>query len=127
MVLNTHSTDAQPLLVYITTQDAQEAKAIATALVTGKLAACANIVPAIESIFFWDNAVQCSTESLLVLKSTQDRFTALCEKARALHSYTNPCIVALPIVAGIPDFLQWIHDNTRDHPQLTPSGPICPA
>lgn len=108
----------QPLLVYITTQDAQEAKTIATALVEGRLAACANIVPAIQSVFYWDHAVQCSEESLLVLKSTQDRFEALCEKVRALHSYTQPCIVALPIVAGAPDFLQWIHDNTRDRPSL---------
>lgn len=106
-------TDATPLLIYVTTEHAQQALAIATALVEAKLAACANIVPAVQSVFYWDNAVQHSEESLLVLKSTQDRFDALCEKVRALHSYTTPCIVALPIVAGNPDFLQWIHDNTR--------------
>lgn len=105
--------DDNTILVYITTENSQQALSIATALVEQKLAACANIVPAIQSVFYWDNAVQHSEESLLLLKSTQACFEQLCAVTRALHSYTTPCITALPIVAGNPDFMHWIHATTR--------------
>lgn len=106
--------NTQAILVYITTENPQQAMTIATALVEQKLAACGNILPAIQSVFYWDNAVQHSEESLLLLKSTPDRFEQLCAVVRALHSYTTPCITALPIVAGNPDFMQWIQETTHN-------------
>lgn len=108
------SSDSPAILVYISTENPQQAMSIATALVEQKLAACANIVPAVQSVFFWDNAVQHSEESLLLLKSTQDRFEQLCVVVRALHSYTTPCITAVPLVAGNPDFMRWIHETTHN-------------
>lgn len=106
--------NCQAILVYITTENPQQALSIAKALVEQKLAACANIVPSIQSVFYWDNAVQHSEESLLLLKSTQECFERLCAVTCALHSYTTPCITALPIVAGNPDFMQWIHETTHN-------------
>lgn len=103
----------QTLLIYITTESIAQARSIATAMVEQKLAACANIIPAIESIYFWEGAMQHSNESLLLLKSTEDRVGALCEAVRALHSYTTPCIVTLPLTGGYQPFLQWVHDMTH--------------
>lgn len=103
----------QAILVYITADNPQEAMRIATALVEQRLAACANILPAVQSVYHWDAAVQHSEETILLCKSTQDIFEKLRGAVCALHSYTTPCIVAVPIVAGNPDFIQWIHDNTH--------------
>lgn len=105
--------DQQAVLIYITTESQEQARAIATTVVEQKLAACANIVPAIESIFFWEGTMQHSNESLLLLKSTQDRVEALCAAVKALHSYTCPCIVALPLTGGNPDFMRWVHSTTH--------------
>ena len=96
------------LLVYITTPDPESARAIAEALVEEKLAACANIIPAINSVFYWDDKLRQSSESLLLLKTHQNRFDELTRRARELHPYELPCIVALPISAGLPDFLAWV-------------------
>ncbi|MEG2172099.1 MAG: divalent-cation tolerance protein CutA [Desulfovibrionaceae bacterium] len=103
----------QALLVYITVKDALQGMAIAKALVEQRLAACVTILPAVQSVFHWDSAVQCNEENVLLCKSTQDHFENLCTAVCALHSYTTPCVVAVPIVAGNPDFLQWVYDTTH--------------
>ncbi len=96
------------ILVYITTPNVAEAKKIASALVQEKLAACANILPQISSVFYWNGGLQETDESLLLLKTSQNKFTALQQRVKELHSYELPCIVALPITAGLPNFLAWV-------------------
>ncbi len=96
------------LLVYITTPDIEEAEAMATDLIAHKLAACANILPSIYSIFYWEGKLNKKTESLLLLKTTQEKFPHLMIRAKQLHSYKIPCIVAVPLESGLPDFLEWI-------------------
>ena len=96
------------ILVYITTPNAEEAKKIASSLVQEKLAACANILPQISSVFYWDGALEQSNEALLLLKTSQEKFAALQQRVKELHSYELPCIVALPLSAGLPEYLNWI-------------------
>ena len=96
------------ILVYITTPNVAEAKKIASALVQEKLAACANILPQVSSVFYWNGKLQETDESLLLLKTSQNKFSALQQRAKELHSYELPCIVALPITAGLPEFLTWV-------------------
>lgn len=98
-------------LVYITTPSLAEAKKIALALVQEKLAACANILPQISSVFYWNGELQESNESLLLLKTNQDKFPALQQRVRELHSYELPCIVALPVADGLPGFLAWVNQE----------------
>lgn len=106
-------TTPQAVLVYCTTQSPAQARAIAEAVVEQKLAACANILHGMESIYVWEGALQHSNECVLLLKSTEDKVEALCAAVRALHSYTTPCIVTLPITGGDSDFLRWIHAETH--------------
>lgn len=101
-------------LLYITTAKVEEARRIGKALVDERLAACANIVPAIESIYRWQGAVVEDKEILLILKTRTELVEAAIAKVKELHSYTCPCIVALPILAGNPAYLDWLGQETRE-------------
>ena len=96
------------ILVYITAPDMDCARKIGRTLVEHRLAACVNILPHMESIYWWDNAVQNEAEVVLLAKSTQDLFKALEAQVVAVHPYTTPCIVAVRLEHGHQPFLQWI-------------------
>ena len=100
------------IVVLITASSRDEASAIGTALVNERLAACVNIVPEVRSLFFWNGKTRDACETLLVCKSRQELFERLTERVKGLHSYSVPEIVALPIVAGSPDYLAWLRDAT---------------
>lgn len=104
----------EPRLVYITAADLDEARRLAQALVSERLAACANILPGMQSYYWWEGAVQAAQEVVLIVKTRAARLDALIARVRALHSYTCPCVVALPITAGNPDYLAWIAAETAD-------------
>lgn len=99
--------------VYVTTSDIQEAKKIGRLLVEKRLAACVNILGAIESMFWWEGGLQESGEVAFIAKTTGQRVPELIDAVRAAHSYDCPCVVILPIEAGNPDFLKWITEETQ--------------
>ena len=99
-------------LLYITTAKVEEARRIGRALVEAQLAACANIVPGIESIYRWQGAIVEDREMLLVVKTRADLVDAVVARVKELHSYMCPCVVALPIVAGNPAYLEWLGQET---------------
>jgi periplasmic divalent cation tolerance protein len=100
------------VMLYVTASDAKEAKKIGTALVKDRLVACVNIIDKIQSVYWWNNKVEKGAEAVLIAKTKQQLVKKAISRIRALHSYECPCIVALPIVAGNPAFLQWISDET---------------
>jgi periplasmic divalent cation tolerance protein len=100
------------LVVYVTTASRDEALVIGRTVVGERLAACANVVGEICSVYWWEGRVNEDLEALLILKSTPARLDALIARVRALHSYTTPCITAWPITAGNPDYLTWIEAET---------------
>ena len=100
------------IVVLVTAKDEAQANKIAEKLVTEKLIACANIVPGIQSIFRWQGKVDRAREVLLVLKSRRRHFPAIVKTVRALHSYDVPEIIALPIVEGNKDYLNWLTEST---------------
>jgi periplasmic divalent cation tolerance protein len=95
-------------LVYVTAANQDEARRLGRSCVEARLAACANLVPGIESFYHWDGELQTSTECLVLLKTVQSKVSALTQRLREMHSYTCPAIVALPIESGFPDFLDWV-------------------
>ncbi len=99
-------------MLYITAKDAAEAKKIGTVLVTERLAACANIIPTIDSVYWWKGALETGTEALVTLKTKESLAERAIKRAQDLHSYECPCIVAFPIVNGSVPFLQWISNET---------------
>ena len=101
-----------PVMIYVTASGAEEAKSIGRALVEARLAACANVIPAIDAIYRWQGKVEECREAVLILKTTEDKVPTVVAQVRALHSYACPCVVALPIVGGHKDFLDWIAAET---------------
>ena len=99
------------ILVYITAPDPESAKKIAGVLIAERLAACANIIPAIDSMFYWEGELRQKRETLLLLKTHVSRFERLTARARELHPYELPCVVALPVNAGLPGYLAWVGEE----------------
>lgn len=101
------------IVVFVTTSSEEEAVRIGRSLVEAKLAACANVLPGVRSIFRWEGTVSEAREALLVVKSRGELFEELAALIKGLHSYKVPEIIALSIVQGSPDYLSWIRDETR--------------
>ncbi len=98
----------EALFVYITCGSQEEAQKIGASLVQDRLAACANIIPGMTSIYQWKGRIEQDQEIVLIAKTTRSQLEALTQHVTQLHSYEVPCVVALPIQGGNPDYLQWI-------------------
>jgi periplasmic divalent cation tolerance protein len=96
------------LLVVSTFPDKETATKIAHQLVTDRVAACANILPQVESIYRWKDKIETAAETLVLFKTTIGRYKTLEDKLRQLHPYDVPEIVAFRASEGLPDYLQWV-------------------
>jgi periplasmic divalent cation tolerance protein len=101
------------ILVYITAKDKNQARAIGSALVREKYAACANIIDRMNSLYFWEGSLCDDNEAVLIIKTRKSLLDSVIKRVKDLHTYSIPCIVALPIVGGNPDFLKWINKETK--------------
>jgi periplasmic divalent cation tolerance protein len=101
------------IVVLMTSPSVEEAKKITHALVSEKLIACGNIVPGIQSIFFWQGKAAEENEVLIIGKSKRSAFPGIVEKVKSLHSYTLPEIIALPLIEGSEEYLQWIDETVQ--------------
>ena len=91
--------------------DKETAQKIARELIENAIVACANLVPAVESIYFWKEKVEASTEVLAIFKMTAARYSEFESRLRELHPYDVPEIVRLNIAEGNPDYLRWIEES----------------
>jgi periplasmic divalent cation tolerance protein len=101
----------ETLLACSTFPEIETARRIARQLVTEKLAACANLVPAVESIYRWQGKIESGEETLVFFKTTGARFPAFQERLKSLHPYEVPEIVAWRIADGLPSYLRWVAEN----------------
>ena len=97
---------------YMTAGSRDEALAIGRALVEERLAACANLIEGMTSIYRWRGSIQEDPEVVLIAKTRRELVGRLTERVRELHSYETPCVVALPLQGGNPAFLDWIAAET---------------
>ncbi|GAB3096967.1 divalent-cation tolerance protein CutA [Lysobacter terrae] len=104
------------LLAYSTCPDAASADVIARALVTERLAACVNRLPAVQSTYRWQGQVEQADEVLLLIKTTADRLDALTARLRALHPYELPELIAVEVHSGLPAYLDWVAAETTPTP-----------
>lgn len=100
-------------LVWVTCASREQAEEIGKTVVLERLAACANVLGATRSFYWWNGEVQADDEVTLVLKTAIDRVDALIERVRGLHSYEVPGISVLQIEGGNPAYLAWITAETR--------------
>ncbi len=99
--------------VYVTCGSREEARLIASTVVPARLAACANVVPGMESLYMWKGELARDEETVLVLKTAEDRLEELRARVVELHSYEIPCVVALEIADAEPAYLAWLVEKTR--------------
>ncbi len=97
-------------VVLITTPGEEEATKITDIIVKENLAKCTNIISNIQSIYQWEGKIERGKETLMIVKTKKEKFKSLVERVKELHSYTVPEIVALPIVEGSKDYLDWLND-----------------
>ena len=105
--------NSSEIVVLVTASSAEEAERLGRLVVSSGLAACANIVKDIHSIFRWDNQIDMEKECLIVIKSTLARYAELEAVVREHHSYQVPEIIALPIARGSESYLEWIRKETH--------------
>lgn len=107
------------LFVYMTAPDRSVARELAETLVSERLAACANILDGMESLYWWQGKLQRAEEIACIFKTTAAGYSALEQRARELHPYEVPCIVALPVSRGHAPFLRWVNEETRPGRRLS--------
>ncbi len=111
--------EIKEIVVFITAPGEEEASKIARSIVEIRLAACVNIVKNVRSIYRWQGNIQDDSEVLMVVKTRKELFSDLTAKVKELHSYSVPEIIALPIVDGSKDYLQWLAESTRTEKEAT--------
>jgi len=107
-------TPESALVVLTTTSTKEEAQKLASSLVSAHLAACVQIVPGLESFYWWEGRVACDAEFLVLCKTTRARYSELEATLLSLHSYTTPEVVAIPVEAGSTSYLDWLRTEVGD-------------
>ncbi len=100
------------IMVIITAPNDAEASKISMTLVEEKLIACANRFP-VNSIYTWQGEVEDESEIMLVCKTREDRLDAIISRVKELHSYDVPEIIAIPIIGGAKEYLDWVESSTK--------------
>jgi len=98
------------VLVYITAKNLKEAKNIAEILVKKRLVACANIVPKINSVYYWKGKLCSETEALILAKTVEVKAEEIIREVKKIHSYENPAISFIPIIKGSNEYFEWIKE-----------------
>ena len=101
----------EAIVVFVTVSSEKEAQKISDKLIKKKLVACVNIIPGIQSVFKWKRKIYQEEELLLIMKSSLSKFDEIASEVKHHHSYEVPEIIALPIIAGAEDYLQWVEES----------------
>lgn len=100
-------------LIYITSKDKEEAVKIGKILLEGRLVSCINIFNDINSMYWWEGEIKDDNEVVIIAKTKESLVPKVIEKVKSVHSYSCPCIVAVPINSGNEEFLNWISTETK--------------
>lgn len=101
------------IVVFITVDSQENAQKIANKLLTERKAACVNIIPQVESQYWWQGKIESANELLLIAKTRAELLDELISLVKQIHPYTLPEIIALPIIGGNEDYLHWIEKETK--------------
>ena len=100
------------LIVLITASEEDEAVKISRALIEARLAGCVNIIKNVRSIYRWEGKIEDEGEVLMIAKTQKQLFDPLMKKVKSLHSYKVPEIIAMPVIEGSKDYLEWLRQVT---------------
>ncbi len=105
--------DTDIVLIYVTIPDLGAAERLARAIVELRLAACANILPGMRSIYWWNEAMEEADEVVVLFKTKAALAAKLTDAVVAMHPYETPCVLHLPVSGGSDAFLSWISSETQ--------------
>jgi periplasmic divalent cation tolerance protein len=105
----------EQILVYMTAPNQESAQRIGQALLEARLAACVNILPQVQSMYWWEDAIQRETEVIVLAKTLAPLFESLKTCVLGLHPYEVPCVVSVRLDHGHEPFLDWIGEQTLGH------------
>lgn len=103
-----------PVVILITASIDEEAEKIANKLLTQRKAACVNIIPKVRSLFWWKGELDSADEAVLIVKTKASLVDEIVSLVREFHSYEVPEVIALPLIGGNPDYLNWMSDELGD-------------
>jgi periplasmic divalent cation tolerance protein len=106
--------EPRAIVVFVTASSAEDAQKIAVLLLEKRKAACVNIVPKVDSKFWWEGKLDSAQESLLIIKTKASALAEVIALVRQAHSYTVPEIIALPIIGGNEDYLKWVDGEVEE-------------
>jgi len=105
----------EPLLILTNLPDVASAEKLARALVERRAAACVNVLAACHSIYRWQGSVESAVEIPLLIKTTAVNYPKVEEIVRTQHPYDLPELIAIPIINGLPAYLEWVAEETEKH------------
>ena len=100
--------------VYITAKDLEEARKIGETLIRERLLGCVNIIPKIESIYWWKGNVEKENEAVIIGKTRKSLINKTIARIKEIHSYDVPCVTILPIISGNNDYFEWLEKETSE-------------
>jgi len=105
-----------PIIVLTTVPNEEVAKNLSKILLENRVAACVNIIPNVNSLYWWNRSIEFSNELLLLIKTTEEKYNELEALIKKNHPYEIPEIISLDIQKGLKEYLNWIEDETRSLP-----------
>jgi len=107
-------TEFNHVVVFVTAGSQEEAQSIADTLLERRKAACVNIVPGVRSHFRWEGKLETDQEVLLIIKTRASLVDELVDLVKSIHSYEVPEVIALPVVGGNQDYLEWVDEEVAE-------------
>lgn len=101
------------VVIFVTVAAEEEAREIAERLLNQRKVACVNVVPKVDSMFWWQGNIETEQEKLLIIKTKASLLPEVVRIVKEVHSYEVPEIIALPIIGGNEDYLKWIHSEVE--------------
>jgi periplasmic divalent cation tolerance protein len=102
-------------IIYITTSGVEEAKKIAKTLLNEHSVACANIIPVMESLYWWEGSLEEDVESILLVKTSSELVDKVIDRVGEIHSYQTPCALEIQIKKGSKNYLDWLDNSLEKH------------
>lgn len=98
--------------LYVTTASVTDAQRIARACVENRLAACANIIPGMHSVYRWQGKIVEDNETVLILKTKAEKIAELMQAVKSMHGYEVPCMLSLAVEKGYEPYVKWLEENS---------------
>ena len=101
-------------MVFVTVPGLKDGNRMSKEILTSRLAACVTVIPGVRSMYWWEGKLAQAKEAMLVVKTTRSQYRRLERKILELHSYKVPEIIAVPVVAGLPQYIEWVGDEVAN-------------